>query len=186
MSGDEIVRHTREKMVKTVGHTREEMAHIRTGKATPTLLDGVKVEMYGAHMPLKQLGTVSAPEPRLLTIQPFDKGSFHAIEKAILASDLGLNPQSDGRVIRLPIPMLTSQRREELVKVVRKYAEEGRVSVRNIRRDANEHIKKEEKGGTLSEDDAKRALDAIQKDTDHYVSEIDHILKAREAEIREE
>jgi len=186
MIGEEIVHTTREKMLKTVSHARDEMGHIRTGKASPSLLDGVKVDYYGSHTPLKQIATVSAPEPRLLTIQPFDKGSMQAIEKAILASDLGLNPQNDGRVIRLPIPMLTSQRREELTKVVRKYAEDARIAIRNIRRDANEHIKKVEKAGELSEDDSKRTLELIQKDTDHHITEIDHLLKTRETEIRED
>lgn len=186
MTGEEIVRTTKEKMIKSVGHTKDEMQHIRTGKATPTLLDGIKVDYYGSHMPLKQLATVNAPEPRLLTIQPFDKGAMHLIEKAILASDLGLTPQNDGKIIRLPIPMLTSQRREELVKVVRKFAEEGRISIRNLRRDANDHIKKVEKAGELSEDDSKYMLDLVQKDTDHYITEIDHLLKTREAEIRED
>jgi ribosome recycling factor len=173
-------------MIKSVAHTQSEMSHIRTGKASPTLLDAIKVDLYGSHMPLKQVATVNAPEPRMLAIQPFDKGTIHAIEKAILASDLGLTPQNDGRVIRLPIPMLTAARREELVKVVRKFAEEGRVSIRNLRRDANEHIKKGEKAHEVSEDDGKRMLDQIQKDTDHFIAEIDHLLKVREAEIREE
>lgn len=186
MVGKEIVASTHDKMLKTVAHTRDEMAHIRTGKASPSLLDNVKVDMYGSHMPLKQLGTVSSPEPRLLVIQPFDKGSIHPIEKAILASELGLNPQSDGRLIRLPIPMLTSARREELVKVVRKYAEEGRVAVRNLRRDANDHLKKAEKAGEISEDDSKHLLEQVQKDTDHFIAEIDQLLKTREGEIRED
>jgi len=186
MAGEDILHATREKMHKSVAHTREEMLHIRTGKATTALLDGIRVDYYGTHVPLKQVAAVSTPEPRLLSIQPFDKGSLHAIEKAILASDLGLTPQSDGRVIRLPIPILTAQRREELVKVVRKFAEEGRISIRSIRRDANDHIKKTEKSGEISEDDGKRILEQIQKDTDHHIAEIDQLLKAREAEIREE
>lgn len=186
MTGQEIVHSTKDKMTKSVAHTKDEMQHIRTGKATTALLDGIKVDMYGSLMPLKQLATVNAPEARLLTIQPFDKGAVHAIEKAIMASDLGLNPQNDGKIIRLPIPTLTSQRREELVKVVRKFAEEGRISIRNLRRDANDHIKKIEKAGELSEDDSKHMLDQIQKDTDHYIAEIDHLLKTRETEIRED
>lgn len=183
---DEIVRATREKMIKSVAFTRDEMSHIRTGKASPTLLDVIKVDYYGNHVPLKQIATVTAPEPRLLSIQPFDKSSLHAIEKAIMTSDLGLNPQNDGRIIRLPIPMLTAERREELVKVVRKFAEEGRISIRNLRRDANEHIKKAEKSREVSEDEGKLMLERIQKDTDQYITEIDHLLKIREAEIREE
>jgi len=173
-------------MEKSVAFTRDEMSHIRTGKASPALLDVVKVDYYGNHVPLKQVATVTAPEPRLLQIQPFDKAALHAIEKAIMASDLGLMPQNDGRVIRLPIPILTSARREELVKVVRKFAEEGRISIRNIRRDANEHIKKIEKTREISEDEGKLMLDQIQKDTDHHITEIDHLLKARETDIRDE
>ncbi len=173
-------------MVKSVAFTRDEMSHIRTGKASPTLLDVIKVDYYGNHVPLKQIATITAPEPRLLSIQPFDKSSLHAIEKAIMASDLGLNPQNDGRIIRLPIPMLTADRREELVKVVRKFAEEGRISIRNLRRDANDHIKRVEKAHEISEDDGKMALELVQKDTDHYITEIDHLLKVREADIREE
>jgi len=182
----DIVKTTREKMVKSVAFTRDEMSHIRTGKASPTLLDVIKVDYYGNHVPLKQIATITAPEPRLLSIQPFDKSSLHAIEKAIMASDLGLNPQNDGRIIRLPIPMLTADRREELVKVVRKFAEEGRISIRNLRRDANDHIKRVEKAHEISEDDGKMALELVQKDTDHYITEIDHLLKVREADIREE
>jgi len=183
---DDIVKATREKMTKSVAFTRDEMSHIRTGKASPTLLDVIKVDYYGNHVPLKQIATVTAPEPRLLSIQPFDKSSLHAIEKAIMTSDLGLNPQNDGRIIRLPIPMLTAERREELVKVVRKFAEEGRISIRNLRRDANEHIKKAEKSREFSEDEGKIMLEKIQKDTDQYITDIDHLLKIREAEIREE
>lgn len=186
MSREDVVQATRDKMLKSVAHTRDEMVHIRTGKATTTLLDGVKVDYYGSHIPLKQVATVSAPEPRLLTVQPFDKNALHPIEKAILASDLGLTPQNDGRLIRLPIPILTAERREELVKVVRRFAEEGRVSIRNLRRDANEHIKRAEKAGEFSEDEGRRMLDQMQKDTDRYIAEIDHLLKVREAEIRED
>jgi ribosome recycling factor len=183
---EDIERSARERMEKAVHHARDEMAHIRTGKATPTLLDTIKVDYYGSHVPLKQIASISAPEARLLVIQPFDKGSIGVIEKSILASDLGLTPQNDGRVVRLPIPMLTSERREELIKVVRRVAEEGRVSVRNIRRDANESLKKAEKDGHVSEDDSHRLIDKIQKDTDKYISEIDHLLKVREGEIRED
>ncbi len=182
----EIVKATHEKMTKSVAFTREEMSHIRTGKASPALLDVVKVDYYGNHVPLKQIATITAPEPRTLQIQPFDKSSLHAIEKAIMASDLGLMPQNDGRIIRLPIPVLTTNRREELVKVVRKFAEDGRISIRNLRRDANEHVKKLEKSREISEDESKIILDQIQKDTDHHITEIDHLLRAREADIRDE
>ncbi len=183
---ENILQQTKAKMVKSVQHTRDEMAHIRTGKATPSLLDGIKVEYYGSNTPLKQLANIGTPEPRLLVVQPFDKNIMSAIEKAIQASDLGLNPQNDGRVIRLPIPILTAERREELIKVVRRIAEEGRVSIRQYRRDANDLIKKSEKASEISEDEAHRLTDKIQKETDAQIAEIDQLLTTREAEIREE
>ncbi len=176
----------KEKMAKAVAHCKEEMLHIRTGKATPALLDPVKVEYYGSNVPLKQLANIATPEPRLIVIQPFEKGMLGTIEKAILASGLGLTPQNDGRVIRLPIPILTAERREELVKVVRRIAEEGRVAVRNIRRDVNEAVKKAEKASEISEDESRRILELIQKETDQHITEIDHLLKAREDDIRKE
>lgn len=182
----EILLSSVDRMKKAVEHTRDEMLHIRTGKASPSLLDSIKVEYYGTLTPLKQVASIAAPEPRLLVLQPFDKNVMHAIEKAILAGGLGLNPQNDGRVVRVPIPMLTAARREELVKVVRKFAEEGRVSIRSIRREANELTKKDEKAGLLSEDDSHKLTDQIQKETDKYIAEIDALLKKREADIREE
>jgi ribosome recycling factor len=160
------------------------MTRIRTGKATPSLLDTVKVDYYGSPTPINQLASINVPEPRLMVILPYDKNILGGIEKAILASDLGLTPQNDGKVIRLPIPMLTMERREELVKVVKKMAEEGRVSIRNVRRDINEQIKKAEKSGELSEDDARRLLDQVQKETDKRIEELDKILQLREDEIR--
>lgn len=182
---NELLDAYRDRMSKSVAHTRDEMTHIRTGKATPTLLDVVKVDYYGSPTPLKQLATINAPEPRLLIIQPFDKSSGSAIEKAILAADLGLNPQNDGRVIRVPIPMLTSERREELIKVVRKFAEEGRIAIRSIRREANDHVKSLEKEGKLPEDESHRLVDLVQKETDSHIAEIDQMLKSRENDIRE-
>ncbi len=183
---DKLIKDASGRMEKSVLHTRGEMAHIRTGKANPSLLDSVKVDYYGTSTPLNQIASINVPEPRLLVILPYDKGSLSAVEKAILASDLGLTPQNDGKVIRLPIPMLTSERREDLIKVVRRLAEEGRVSIRNIRRDINEQIRKAEKEGDISEDDAKRWLDEVQKDTDMHIEELDRLLKSREKEIREE
>lgn len=177
---------TRERMEKSVQHTRDEMVHIRTGKATPVLLDGIKVDYYGSNTPLKQLANIAAPEARLLVVHPFDKNTIGLIEKAILGSDIGLTPQNDGRVIRLPIPILTAERREELIKVVRRIAEEGRVSIRNTRRDSNEQIKKSEKSSDISEDESRRLMEQIQKETDKQISEIDNLLKVREEEIREE
>jgi ribosome recycling factor len=171
-------------MTKSIQHSREEMTRIRTGKATPSLLDTVKVDYYGSPTPINQLASINVPEPRLMVILPYDKNILGGIEKAILASDLGLTPQNDGKVIRLPIPMLTMERREELVKVVKKMAEEGRVSIRNVRRDINEQIKKAEKSGELSEDDARRLLDQVQKETDKRIEELDKILQLREDEIR--
>lgn len=182
---NEILKSSIEKLNKTLEFTREEMMQVRTGKATVNLLDSIKVDYYGSNMPIKQVATISSPEPRLLVIQPFDKSMFSVIEKAILASDLGLNPQNDGKVIRLPIPMLTSERREELVKVVKRIAEEGKISVRAIRRDANDHLKKSEKDGSVSEDDAKKLIDQIQKETDKHITDIDTLLKQREIDIRE-
>lgn len=183
---ESILNTVRDKMKKAVGHTRDEMLHIRTGKAVPALLDVVKVDYYGTHLPLKQIANISAPEARLLMVQPYDRNALGAVEKAILASDLGLTPQNDGLCIRLPIPMLTTERREELIKVVRKMAEEGRVAIRNIRRDAKEAIKKAEKAGELSEDESRRILDMVQKETDAEIAAIDALLKTREVEIREE
>ena len=186
MLSEDIVKSTAERMEKSVQHTRAEMARIRTGKATPSLLDPLRVDYYGTPTPINQVANINTPEARLLVILPYDKNLLGTIEKAILASDLGLTPQNDGKVIRLPIPMLTAERREELIKVIRRLAEDGRVSIRNIRRDANDYVKKAEKASELSKDEAKRLLDQIQKDTDDNIGELDRILKAREEEIRKE
>jgi len=183
---DNIQETTGEKMAASVKHTRDDMMRIRTGKATPTLLDTIKADYYGNPTPLKQIASIAAPEARLLVVQPFDKSAINAIEKAILTSDLGLNPQNDGRVIRIPIPMLTAERREELVKLVRRFAEECRISIRNKRREANDQIRQKEKASEISEDESHRLMDVIHKETDKYISEIDAFLKKREIEIREE
>jgi len=183
---DETISECKQRMEKSVQHTGSEMNRIRTGKATPTLLETVKVDYYGTPTPINQIANVAAPEARLLVILPYDKSMLGTIEKAILASDLGLTPQNDGTVVRLPIPMLTSERREELIKVIKRLAEDGKVSIRNIRRDANDQIKNAEKASEISEDEAKRLLDRIQKDTDNFVGELDQIVKAREEEIRTE
>lgn len=185
MSSD-ILKNTIERMDRSVQHAREEMARIRTGKATPSLLDNVKIEYYGTMTPLNQISNINAPEPRLLVILPYDKKILDAVEKAILASDLGLTPQSDGKVIRLPIPMLTAERREELIKVIRRLTEEGRVSIRNVRRDANEQIRKNEKASEISEDESHHLQDQVQKETDRSIEELDKVLKVREEEIRED
>jgi len=165
--------------------TKQAFAAIRTGRANPALLDRIQVEYYGTMTPLNQLATISAPEARLLLIQPWDKNAIKDIEKAILKSDLGLTPNSDGSVIRLVIPPLTEERRKELVKVVRKEAEDKRVAIRNIRRDANETLRDLEKEGSLPEDERHRAEDEVQKLTDKYIDLVNQLLEAKENEIME-
>jgi ribosome recycling factor len=162
-----------------------ELASVRTGRASTALMDRVQVDAYGSKMPLTQLATVSAPEPRLLTVQPFDRSLFPAIERGILESDLGLTPSNDGQVIRLSIPQLTEERRKELVRLVHKMAEEARVAVRNVRRDVLNDLKKAEKAGEVSRDDLSRAGDEVQKLTDAEVGKIDEMMARKEAEIRE-
>ncbi len=174
-----------ERMHKTLEAVREELAKIRTGKATTSLLDTVKVNYYGTVVPLKQVANITVPEPRLLSVQPWEKNLIPEIEKAIMKSDLGLNPTNDGKVIRIPFPPLTEERRKELVKLVKKMAEEGRIAIRNIRRDVNDHIKKAQKNHELTEDQEKDELDEIQKLTDEFIKKIDEILKEKEEEIME-
>lgn len=176
---------TEEKMKKTLETIRHELAKIRSGRATTTLLDGIKVDYYGTPTPLAQVGNIAAPEARLLTVQPWDKSMIGMIEKAIQMADLGLNPANDGTMIRIPIPALNEERRKELVKLGKKYAEDGRVAIRNVRREANEHIKRAEKDHQVSEDDSKHAQDKIQKMTDSYIKKIDEILAQKEKEIME-
>ena len=178
----ELTKHAKEAMHKAIESTRRELGGIRSGKASPTLLDVVRVEAYGNTMPLNQVAMVSAPEPRLLTVQPFDKGLTQAIEKAIRDSNLGLNPASQGNVIRVPLPMLSEERRRELVKVVHKLAEEGRIAVRHARTDCLSKVKKLEK---ISEDDKARAEKDIQKLTDEHIKQIDGLIVSKEAEIME-
>jgi ribosome recycling factor len=179
------VKEARAKMAKSVEALDHELVHIRTGRASIGLLDAIEVEVYGQKMKVNQLGTVAAPEPRLLTITPWDKSNMHAIEKAIQASSLELNPSNDGKVIRIPIPKLTEERRKELVKHVAKLAEEARVSVRNIRRHIVDEVKKEQKDGKIPEDDAHRLTGEVQKVTDDFIHKIDAALKAKEDEIME-
>jgi ribosome recycling factor len=178
----ELTKHAREAMHKAIESTKRELGGIRSGKASPTLLDVVRVDAYGSTVPLNQVAMVSAPEPRLLTVQPFDKGLSHAIEKAIRDSDLGLNPASQGNVIRVPLPMLSEERRKELVKVVHKLAEEGRIAVRHARTDCLSKVKKLEK---ISEDDKTRAEKEVQKLTDEHIKQIDGLIVSKEAEIME-
>jgi ribosome recycling factor len=173
------------RMEEVIVRTKKAFASVRTGRANPALLDRIMVSYYGTPTPLNQMASVSVPEPRMLVITPWDKSSIKDIEKAILTSDLGLVPNNDGSVIRLAIPPLTEERRKELVRLVRKDAEDHRVAVRNIRRDLNEAAKKLEKDGEISQDDLRRAQDDIQKLTDRFIEQIDELLKAKEKEIME-
>ncbi len=180
---EQIKKEMNEKMELSVESVRTEFTKLRTGKATPAILDGISVDYYGNNTPLKQVANVSAPEPRLLVIQPWEKSLLGEIEKAILKSDLGLNPTSDGIVIRIPIPQLTEERRHSLVKVAKKIAEDGKIAVRNIRRDANEKLKKSEKNKEISEDQMHSAQDDVQKKTDSFISKIDELLSVKEKDI---
>lgn len=180
-----IKQDAEERMGKAVANLKKEFASIRTGKASPALLDRIVVDYYGVPTPLNQMAGVSAPEARMLLIQPWDKSALGNIEKAILKSDLGLTPTNDGSVIRLVIPQLTQDSRKELGKKVKKFGEEAKVAVRNIRRDSNDEIKKLEKAKEITEDDSKAAQDVIQKMTDKYVAEVDKARLIKEAEIME-
>jgi ribosome recycling factor len=183
---EQFVADTKQKMAKAVESVKHEFTKIRTGKATVSLLDGVRVDAYGNLVPLRQVANISVPEARLLVVQPWDKKMLGAIEKSIQAADLGLNPSNDGHLIRVPIPPLTEERRKELVRYVHKLAEEGRVAVRNVRRDVNEILKQKHKDGQISEDDFHRAHDKTVQDlTAEYIREVDHILAAKEKELLE-
>ena len=173
------------RMKKSAEALRLELVKIRTGKASTALVSGIKVDYFGTMTPLNQVASITTPEPRLLVIQPWDKSLLTKIEKEIQKSDLGLTPASDGTFIRLAIPALTEERRKELVKLVRKYAEEARVAIRNVRRDANEHLKREQKDGKISEDDLKKHQTRCQELTDKNIQSIDEILKKKEEEIME-
>jgi ribosome recycling factor len=182
---DDFLADTREHMNKSVDATRGKFGSVRTGRASPALLDRIVVDYYGAMTPLKQLATVSAPEARLLTVQPYDKNSVKAIERAILESDIGLTPNNDGNIIRLQVPELTEERRKELVKVVRGLAEEGKVAIRNIRRDTMHDLRELRDAGEAGSDDEHRAEEALQKLTDEKVKELDALVKSKEDEILE-
>jgi ribosome recycling factor len=182
---EELVDDAGRRMDKSVEATRNEFNTVRTGRASTALLDRIQIDYYGQKTPLKQLATINVPEPRLLTIQPFDPSSLKTIERAIQESELGLTPSNDGKIIRLPIPQLTEERRKELVKVVRHLAEEGRVAVRNIRRDAIHHLKELVDNGDVGADEEHRAEDRVQKLTDERTKSIDELLKHKEAEIME-
>ena len=174
-----------QRMDKSVEATHEHFNSVRTGRASAALLDRIQIDYYGTPTPLKNLATIGAPEPRMLTIQPFDPSAIKQIEKAVLESDLGLTPSSDGKLVRLPIPQLTEERRKELVKLVRQMAEEGRVAVRNVRRDAIKHLEELVKNGDVGDDDERAAEARVQKLTDEHVGKIDDLLKRKEADIME-
>ena len=182
---DELLQDAREHMDKSVEATRGKFGSVRTGRASPALLDRINVDYYGTHTPLRQLSTINAPEARLLTVQPYDKSSIKAIERAILESDIGLTPNNDGSIIRLQVPELTEERRKELVKVVRALAEEGRIAIRNIRRDVMHDLRELRDAGEAGQDDEHRAEELLQKLTDQKVTELDSILKGKEEEILE-
>jgi ribosome recycling factor len=171
------------RMQGAINALKHDLGSLRTGRASPSLLDPIQVDAYGSAMPITQVATVSVPEPRLLSVQVWDRGMVAAVEKAIRESDLGLNPQTEGQVIRLRIPEMNEQRRKEMVKVAHKYAEEARIAVRHVRRDGLDLLKKLEKDGAIGQDDEKRQADQVQKATDQFVAEVDSVLAAKEKEI---
>jgi len=175
----------KQRMESALESLRREFAGVRTGKASPQLLDTIRVEAYGSRVPLNQVGTVSAPEPRMLTIQPWDRGLVKDIERALRESDLGLNPSNDGQLIRIPVPPLTEERRREYVRMLHKLAEEGRVAVRQARKDANDEVKARQKKEGLSEDDIRREEKEVQKLTDQYIAKVEEMVKHKEAEVME-
>lgn len=179
------IAQAREHMDKALDAMRRDFTTVRTGKASPALLDTVRVDAYGSKMPLNQVANVGAPEPRLLVVQPWDKGLVSAVEKAIKASELGLNPSNDGGIIRVPVPALTEERRRDMVRLLHKFAEEGRVAVRHARQEANKEIKHRETEGDISEDDARREMEQVQKLTDDYIHKVEQLLKVKEAEVME-
>ena len=183
---DEVIADTRDKMRKAVAHLQEEFAGVRAGRATPGLVEKLKVDYYGSEVPLQQLAGFSVPEPRVLVVAPYDKGAIKAIEKAIQTSDLGINPSNDGQVIRLSFPQLTADRRKELVKVVKHRAEEGRVAVRNIRRQSRHDLETFEKEGEISKDELDRAEKELEKLTHEVIAEMDQLLAHKEQELLED
>lgn len=181
----EVIQNAKERMEKAVKQLKNELASVRAGRANPSLLDKVIVDYYGAPTPVNQLANISVPDPRQLVIQPWDKGALGEIEKAILKSELGLSPNNDGDIIRIAIPALTEERRQELVKMVKKYGEEAKVAIRNVRRDANDSIKKLEKDGTISEDESRRHQETVQKNTNDQIANVDKIVEEKEKDILE-
>ncbi|MFV0421135.1 ribosome recycling factor [Oleidesulfovibrio sp.] len=182
---DTILLDAEERMEKAIAALDREFGRLRTGRASTSLVDSIKVDYYGTPTPINQLASVAVPDSRTLTIQPWDRGAFNLVEKAIMQSDLGLTPVNDGKIIRISIPPLTEERRKELVKLAKKYTEDAKVAVRNIRRDANEQIKKLEKDKEITEDDLKHGQDEVQKLTDSYVAKSDKVLATKEKEIME-
>ncbi len=179
----QVLDELKKDMEHTLDALRKELAKVRTGRASTTFIEGVMVEYYGARTPLNQLAALSAPEPRLLLVQPYDRSIMASVEKAIYQSDLGLTPVNDGKVIRVPIPELTEERRKELVRHIRKVAEDYRVSLRNHRRDANEHLKKMQKDKQIAEDEARATQDRVQKITAEYIERLDKVLKSKEDDL---
>ncbi len=179
----ELNGEVRKRMDAQLEHVRRELSAVRTGRASVGILDTVHVEAYGSHVPLNQVASLSIPEPTMIVAQPFDPSLMAAIEKAVRTSNLGLNPTNDGKVVRIPIPSLTEERRKELTKIVHKYAEEGRNAIRQVRRDANDRLKKLLKDHTISEDDERRGLDEVQKTTDQYIALVDDLQKKKDADL---
>lgn len=186
MAVKEILDKTREQMAKSIEFTKGQLGKVRTGRANPSIVDTVSVDYYGAPTPLSQVASISAPDARTIVIQPWDRNSLTPIEKAIQQADLGFNPQNDGQIIRIPVPPLTEERRKEYVKLCKKFAEEGKVAIRNVRRDQMESLKKGEKNKEFSEDDRKRGEDEIQKVTDEHIKKVDQIFAQKEKELLED
>ena len=182
---EDFLADAKRRMDKSIEATHNEFNSIRTGRASPALLDRITIDYYGTPTPLKSLASISAPEPRLLVVQPFDPGSIKNIERAVQESDLGLTPSNDGKIVRLPIPALTEERRKDLVKVVRRVAEEGKVAIRNVRRDVMQHLKELVVNGDVGDDEERRAEQQVQKITDDHTKSIDDLLKVKETEIME-
>ena len=182
---EDFLADAKRRMDKSIESTHHEFNSIRTGRASPALLDRITIDYYGTPTPLKSLASISAPEPRLLVVQPFDPGAIKNIERAVQESDLGLTPSNDGKVVRLPIPQLTEERRKDLVKVVRRVAEDGKIAIRNVRRDVMQHLKELVVNGDVGDDEERRAEQQVQKITDEHTKSIDDLLKVKEAEIME-
>lgn len=185
MSAQDIRTETEKRMQKVIDSLKKDLSRIRTGRATPSLLDGITVDYYGSFLPINQVANISVPDARMVVVQPWEKSMMTPIEKAIQTSDLGLNPQHDGNLIRLPIPPLSEERRKDIFKNCKKNGEESKVAVRNVRRDANEMLKKEEKDKVITLDDEKKGMDEIQKITDKYIKVIDDLLVQKEKEVME-